>query len=69
MKPDPKRIRELFVADRREGRLPSDGRRSWKSECGGEPELLGEVRLLLDAHREAGSFLKSPAVDLAAIGR
>ncbi len=67
MKPDPKRIRELFVAT--VGKVdPERWETFLENECGGEPELLDEVRLLLDAHREAGSFLKSPAVDLAAIG-
>ena len=54
MKPDPKRIRELFVAA-----LGTVDPRRWETfledECGGVPELPGEVRLLLEAHREAGS--------------
>ena len=67
MKPDPKRIRELFVAA--VGKVdPQRWEAFLEDECGGEPELLGEVRLLLDAHREAGSFLKGPAADLAALG-
>ncbi len=67
MKPDPKRIRELFVAAVGLGD-PQRWEVFLENECGGDQELLGEVRLLLDAHREAGSFLKGPAVDLAATG-
>ncbi len=67
MKPEPKRIRELFVATVGLG----DPRR-WgaflEAECAGDRELLGEVRLLLEAHREAGSFLDGPAAGLAAMG-
>ena len=67
MKPDPKRIRELFVAT--VGKVdPQQWEAFLEDECGGDEELLVEVRLLLDAHREAGSFLKGPAVDLAAMG-
>ncbi len=67
MKPEPKRIRELFIAAVGLG----DPRR-WgaflEAECAGDRELLAEVRLLLEAHREAGSFLEGPAAGLAAMG-
>src|SRR5437899_1048109 len=67
MKPDPKRIRELFVAT--VGRVdPQRWEAFLEDECGGDHELLGEVRLLLEAHRAAGSFLKSPARDIAGRG-
>src|SRR5262245_2738537 len=67
MKPDPKRIRELFVAA--VGQVdPQRWAAFVEDESGGDPELLGEVRLLLEAHRAAGSFLQSPVVDLAITG-
>jgi hypothetical protein len=67
MKPDPKRIRELFVAA--VGQVdPRRGEALLEDECGGDPELLGEVRLLLEANREAGSFLKRPAGEIAGRG-
>ncbi|MFZ0731468.1 MAG: protein kinase [Candidatus Sulfotelmatobacter sp.] len=34
-----------------------------RQQCGGDSELLEEVRSLLMAHREAGSFLELPAID------
>src|ERR1700719_3764381 len=67
MKPDPMRIRELFVAA--VGKVdPQRWEAFLEDECRGDPELLAEVRLLLDAHREAGSFLKDPVGDSALEG-
>jgi eukaryotic-like serine/threonine-protein kinase len=64
MKPDPKSIRELFVAAL--AKVDPDHWDVFRAgDCGGDPELLGEVRLLLEAHHNAGSFLKSPVVDSA----
>src|SRR5688572_11480724 len=64
MKPDPERIRDLFVAA-----LGTVDPGRWDSflegECDGDRLLLREVRLLLDAHFEAGSLLQGPAVALA----
>ena len=64
MKPDPKRIRELFVAtvgkvdpERWEAFLNAMRRRRRAAR--------GTCELLLDAHREAGSFLKGPAVAIS----
>jgi eukaryotic-like serine/threonine-protein kinase len=33
-----------------------------RQQCGGDSELLDEVRSLLTSHRKAGSFLKSPGI-------
>ena len=67
MKPDPTRIRELFV----EVLAKVDPQR-WdaflESECGGDQELLDQVGLLLEAHREAGTFLERPATGSALAG-
>ena len=67
MKPDLKRIRELFIASVGMGD-PQQREVFLENECREDQELLGEVRLRLDAHREAGSFLEGLAVDLAATG-
>ncbi len=37
-----------------------------RQHCGGDAELLAEVRSLLTSHRKAGSFLEHPAIDLGA---
>jgi serine/threonine protein kinase/Flp pilus assembly protein TadD len=60
MKPEPKRIRELFVAA--VGKADPELRGAFLAEaCDGDEGLLGEVRLLLEAHQDAGRFLESPA--------
>jgi eukaryotic-like serine/threonine-protein kinase len=38
-----------------------------RQQCGGDPELLKEVRSLLTSHRKAGSFLESPGLHVADI--
>jgi WD40 repeat protein/predicted Ser/Thr protein kinase len=38
-----------------------------RQQCGGDSEMLEEVRSLLTSHRKAGSFLESPGVHVAAI--
>ena len=69
MKPDPKRIRQLFCRRPWHGRSLCQLQETFlEGESGGDPELLGEVRLLLEAHREAGSFLKRPVVESALAG-
>src|SRR4051812_22352112 len=64
MKPDPERIRALFVAA-----LGASDPAGWEAflvaECGGDRELYREVKSLLEAHLEAGSLLRAPAVALA----
>jgi serine/threonine protein kinase len=37
-----------------------------RQQCGGDAELLEEVRSLLTSDRKAGSFLEHPAIDLGA---
>src|SRR5262249_20134201 len=67
MKPDPERIRELFVAAL--GRIDPRGWDAYlQAECVGDPDLAREVSLLLDAHLEAGSLLQHPAFGLGATG-
>src|SRR5580693_6134187 len=36
-----------------------------RQQCGGDMELLEEVRSLLTSHRKAGSFLESPGLHVA----
>ena len=38
-----------------------------RQQCGGDSELLEEVRSLLTSHRKAGSFLESPGLHVAAV--
>jgi len=62
-----RRVDELLQAALR---LPPEQQNEFlRRQCGGDTELLEEVRSLLTAHRQAGSFLESPRVgvgDLAA---
>src|SRR5262245_54868746 len=72
MKPEPKRIRELFVAAVRHA--DPELQEAYLAEAaGGDEALVREVRLLLGAHHDAGSFLEGPAasptVDAAPGGR
>jgi serine/threonine protein kinase len=53
------RVRELF--DSAVDRLPSEVEDYLRSACGGDEELLGEVRRMLEQHRAAG-FLDAPPV-------
>jgi eukaryotic-like serine/threonine-protein kinase len=60
MGPEPKRIRELFVAA--VGKADPELRDAFLAgACDGDEGLLREVRLLLEAHQDAGRFLESPA--------
>ncbi len=36
-----------------------------RKQCGGDSQLLEEVRSLLTSHRKAGSFLESPGLHVA----
>ena len=38
-----------------------------RQQCGGDAELLEEVRSLLTSHRKAGSFLQSPGIHVAEV--
>src|SRR5262245_2914312 len=60
MKPEPQRIRELFVAAVG-GVAPERWDDFLEEASAGNAELIREVRLLLEAHHEAGSFLEAPA--------
>ena len=63
MKPNPQRVRELFVAV--VGQVPPERWEEYLEDaCDDDPELLLEVQQLLEAHRDAGSFLMGPAVEL-----
>ena len=61
MPTDPQRARELFL--HAVGKLPPE---QWDgfvaAACKGDAELERQVRHLLQVHREAGSFLETPAV-------
>src|SRR3954453_20504594 len=60
MKPESRRIREIFVAA--VGNVDPERWDGFLQEAtAGDGGLLREVRLLLDAHRDAGSFLDAPA--------
>jgi serine/threonine protein kinase len=60
MKPEPQRIRELFVAA--VGRIdPARWDDFLEEASAGDVDLIREVQLLLDAHQDAGSFLDAPA--------
>ena len=59
-----KKAREIFIAA---VKLASDQWDTYLGEtCGDDEELRCRVKNLLVAHREAGSFLESPAPDLIA---
>ena len=48
--------------------VPAEGQEEFlRQQCGGDPELLEEVRSLLTSHRKAGSFLESPGLHVADI--
>ena len=60
---DPQKARELFLHV--VGKLPPERWDEYVAEgCGGDAELERQVSHLLQVHREAGSFLESPAVAL-----
>src|SRR5260370_22797017 len=60
---DLQKARELFL--HAVGKLPRERWEQYVAEgCGGDAELERQVSHLLQVHREAGSFLESPAVAL-----
>jgi hypothetical protein len=60
MKPEPKRIRELFVAS--VAKADPESQEAFLAEAAaGDEALVREVRLLLGAHHDAGNFLDAPA--------
>ncbi len=48
------------------GRPPDERAEFLRQACAGDEALERDVRLLLASHREAGSFLESPAIEVAA---
>ena len=64
---DLQKARELFL--HAVGNLPPERWEEYVAEgCGGDAELKRQVSHLLQVHREAGSFLESPAVALGDTG-
>ncbi len=59
-----KRVDELLQAAL--GRPPGERAAFLQEACGGDEALEREVRSLLTSQEQAGSFLESPAIDLAA---
>jgi eukaryotic-like serine/threonine-protein kinase len=60
-----KRVDELLQAALR---LPAAQQKEFlRQQCGGDTELLEEVRSLLTSHRQAGSFLESPRVHVGEV--
>src|SRR5579864_5909194 len=60
-----KRIDELLQAALRVA--PERQQEFLRQHCGGDAELLEEVRSLLTSHRKAGSFLESPGLHVAEV--
>ena len=60
-----KRVDELLQAALQ---VPAERQEEFlRQQCGGDPELLEEVRSLLTSHRKAGSFLESPGLHVAEV--
>ena len=60
-----KRVDELLQAALQ---VPAERQEEFlRRQCGGDSELLEEVRSLLTSHRKAGSFLESPGLHVAAV--
>jgi serine/threonine protein kinase/TolA-binding protein len=58
-----KRVDELLQAALQ---VPAEHQEEFlRQQCGGDTELLEEVRSLLTSHRKAGSFLESPGIHVA----
>jgi hypothetical protein len=58
-----KRVDELLQAALR---APTEQQEEFlRRQCGGDSDLLEEVRSLLTSHRKAGSFLESPGLHVA----
>src|SRR3712207_1997988 len=67
MPADLQKARELFL--HAVGKLPPGEWAGYVAgACGGDAELERQVGRLLQAHREAGSFLDRPAAAVGAIG-
>ena len=65
MPADLQKARELFL--HAVGKLPAEQWEGYVAEaCVGDAELEQQVKQLLQVHREAGSFLESPALAQAA---
>ena len=59
------KARQLFL--HAVGKLPPEQWEAYVAEaCGGDVELAHQVQRYLEVHREAGSFLESPAPGLVA---
>ena len=60
-----KRVDELLQAALQ---LPAERQEEFvRQQCGGDSELLEEVRSLLTSDRKAGSFLESPGLHVAEV--
>jgi Tol biopolymer transport system component len=60
-----KRVDELLQAAMH---VPAEQQEEFlRQQCGGDAELLEEVRSLLTSHRKVGSFLESPGVHVAEV--
>src|SRR3984957_9377257 len=60
-----KRIDDLLQAARQ---VPAERQEEFlRKRCGGDSQLMEEVRSLLTSHRKAGSFLESPGLHVADI--
>ena len=60
-----KRVDELLQAALQ---VPAERQEEFlRQQCGGDAELLEEVRSLLTSHRKAGSFLESPGLHVAEV--
>jgi eukaryotic-like serine/threonine-protein kinase len=60
-----KRVEDLLQAALQ---VPAEQQEGFlRQQCGGDSELLEEVRSLLTSHRKAGSFLESPGIHVAEI--
>ena len=60
-----KRVDELLQAALQ---VPAEQQEEFlRQQCGGDAELLEEVRSLLTSHRKAGSFLESPGLHVAEV--
>jgi eukaryotic-like serine/threonine-protein kinase len=58
-----KRVDDLLQASLR---MPAEHQEEFlRQQCGGDSDLLEEVRSLLTSHRKAGSFLESPGLHVA----
>src|SRR5215467_14216707 len=65
MPADLQKAREVFL--HAVGKLPPEQWDSYVAQaCGGDTELARQVSGFLQVHREAGSFLESPAAPLVA---